>query len=62
MYDLLDSKKVRKVPKLVRDYASSLLRHYPGDYHVSKYFENQRFLDRAHGVKTRDLDIQYGKK
>lgn len=35
LYDLMDSKKTPGVPKVIRERARSVLRHYPDDYHMN---------------------------
>ena len=37
--DLLDPKKTPRVPSEVRKRASSVLKHYPGDYHMEQVKE-----------------------
>lgn len=34
LYELLDTKKYPRTPKIIRQRAHSLLRHWPDDYHL----------------------------
>lgn len=34
LYDLMDPKKTPGVPRIIREQARSVLRHYPDDYHM----------------------------
>jgi hypothetical protein len=36
LLDLCDAKKTPGVPKLIRQQANSILRHYPDDYHMTQ--------------------------
>jgi len=40
LFDLCDPKKTPGVPKIIRSQASSILRHYPDDYHMTLAAEN----------------------
>ena len=62
LYDLLDSTKIPRVPKAVRKQALRLLRHYPGEYTISDYFNAKMIQDKSHGASRLDLQIQYGKQ
>lgn len=37
--DLLDSKKTPRVPRVIRQRAHGLLRHYPSEYHLHRLAE-----------------------
>ena len=62
LWALLSPKKTPKVPKVVRNHALRLLRHYPAFYRVAYYFDAERTLAKQNGTPKQDLDIQYGKK
>lgn len=39
LYDLCDPKKTPGVPKVIRDQARSVLRHYPDEWHLQQVAE-----------------------
>lgn len=39
LFDLCDPKKTPGIPKIIRSQASSVLRHYPDDYHMNRAAE-----------------------
>lgn len=40
LQDLMDPKKTPRVPREVRQRARSVLKHYPGEYHLEQLAEN----------------------
>lgn len=62
LYDLLNSKKIPRIPKIVRKQALYLLRHYPGQHTIEDYFEAKKLLDKSYGATKQDIEIRYGKK
>lgn len=36
LQDLMDSRKTPRVPKIIRQQARSVLRHYPGEYYLEE--------------------------
>jgi hypothetical protein len=42
LYELIDPKKTPKIPKIIRQRALSLLRHYPNEYNMERASEKQQ--------------------
>ncbi len=45
LYELLDPKKTPRVPKHIRQRASSLAKHYPLPYKIDELYKGQTFKD-----------------
>ena len=50
--DLLDTKKTPRVPRAIRQRASSLLRHYPGEFHMNTIADREDAADHSLSIKV----------